>query len=139
MLMIKDNTQEVVIPLRNVLHYDIVEDNCDSVILERSTPNYPTNELIRFIDKRIEPDSGIPKTFFRSEAEFYIFVLNYISGKERCKLLDIREELYHNKEKADEWKNRIFTRINPRYCKIIGAKEACEKLIWFYKHMTDED
>ena len=132
----KDNNEKVVIPLRNIMQYNIVT-NCNCVIPGGCIPICPNNEFIRFNDESIINDH--PSTFFRSEAAFYIFALNHTSGKERCKLLGIKEDLYHSKEKADKWKHRIFTRINPYYCKISGAKEACEKLIWFYKHMTDEE
>lgn len=80
-----------------------------------------------------------PKSYFKSEAEFYIFVLNYIDGPKRAELLGINEELYLNTEKAYQWKNEIFIRINPRYCKIKGAKEAYEKLCQIYEHMIAID
>lgn len=89
--------------------------------------------------KGTETDKNNPKTFFKSEAEFYIFVLNHIDGPKRAKLLGITEELYLNSEKANEWKNEIFIRINPRYCKIDGAREVYEKLCQIHDHMVTID
>lgn len=52
------------------------------------------NEMCRIIDNCM---------FFKSLAHKYIYILLYTSGKTRCNLLDITEEMYYNKQLATEW------------------------------------
>ena len=74
--------------------------------------------------------------YFRSDAHYYIFILNETDAHVRCKLLGITDDLYYNKRKAKKWMNKIFKMINPDVCNIEGAEEAVMKLNELYDSMT---
>lgn len=49
--------------------------------------------------------------FFKDEPSEYIFYLTQTHGANRCKLLNLTEDLYNDKAKAIEWHNNIYNAI----------------------------
>lgn len=74
--------------------------------------------------------------FFKSEGAKYIFALTELDRESRMKALGIKEILYYNKEKADEWKQNIESAIE--LCKeenYDSYKIAIDKLYQMYNRM----
>lgn len=46
--------------------------------------------------------------FFKSEAHKIGFALNYLDGANRMKVLGINFSMFSNKNKAEEWHNKII-------------------------------
>lgn len=73
--------------------------------------------------------------YFVSQEAFLIFVLLYVDGEQREKLLGITEDMYESLQKAKEWRNSIIRVIHSDRCKHLSADEATSKLNEIYARM----
>lgn len=77
--------------------------------------------------------------YFKSKQHRYIFALIELDGENREKILEITNELYHNKEKAKIWRDKIIKLIHPDVCTIEGADKAMAKINELYSRMIEDD
>jgi len=77
--------------------------------------------------------------YFKSQAHRYIFALVELDGESRQRVLDINDELYHDKEKAKKWRDNIVKLIHPDSCKIEDMENAMAKLNYLYSRMIKDE
>ena len=67
----------------------------------------------------------------------YIFILLYMDGASRCRMLGITDEMYDNKDLAETWYRKIFSEI--KQADIFGPDEdeAIKVLNSLYSNMID--
>ena len=75
------------------------------------------------------------ESYFKSEADKYIFCLLELSGEERMKQLKIYKSLYINKDAAREWYMNIAKSIHPDICNSEKSAEAMAELTSIYNKM----
>lgn len=85
-------------------------------------------------DINIESDK-----YFKSKQHRYIFTLTELDGENRAKILEITKELYHDKDKAKIWRDKIIKLIHPDICTIEGAEKAMAKLNELYSRMVEDE
>lgn len=80
----------------------------------------------------------IPNDFFKSDKDYLVFTLLHLDGQTRCNYLNITEEMYGDKELADNWyndiKNKIVSEPNTEL-----ERKALIKLKSIYDVMIDYD
>ena len=65
--------------------------------------------------------------YFKSQKEMYEFILIYLSGRQRNKLLSVESDMFYNKKLAEAWYNNIKGEIED--------SEAIKRLEDLYKLM----
>jgi len=58
--------------------------------------------------------------YFKSKMDMYVFILLHTDGENRCDLLGITNELYHDSVKALAWYKSIFMYLQGQSFSIIG-------------------
>ena len=79
------------------------------------------------------------ESYFKSEADKYIFCLLELSGEERMKQLKIYKSLYINKDAAREWYMNIAKNIHPDICNSKRSVEAMAELTSIYNKMVKHE
>ncbi len=77
--------------------------------------------------------------YFRSKKHRFIFALLKLDGRKRAQALGITLDMYYDSDKAYQWYSEIADEIDPKTCDINGAKEAMERLEYFYARMTQKE
>lgn len=91
-------------------------------------------------NNQLEHSINIEKDkYFISKQHRYVFALVELDGENRAKLLEITRELYHDKNKAKAWRDRIIKLIHPDVCDIDGAEKAMTKVNELYSRMVEDE
>lgn len=77
--------------------------------------------------------------YFKSKVHRIVFALVELETESRAQILNITNELYHDKKKAKKWRDNLSKMIHPDICKIDGAVEAMSVLNELYEGMIEDE
>ena len=77
--------------------------------------------------------------YFRSTRDMYIFILIYMDGASRCRMLGITDEMYDNKDLAKVWYRNILSAIAQDSFFPPDEHAAIKVLNSLYSNMIEED
>ena len=68
---------------------------------------------MKSIDEHLYNNCVETDKYFKSKQHRYIFALIELDGENRAKILEITRELYHDKNNAKVWRDKILNLIHP--------------------------
>lgn len=77
--------------------------------------------------------------YFRSTRDMYIFILRFMDGESRCRMLGITNQMYHNKDLAKAWYRNILAAIDQIIVFRADEREAIKVLNKIYSRMIKEE